>query len=380
MKNILLLITFFTLFSCKSDKAANTDSYTLEASGQIKSFTLDSDVRYNPFYLYTFSDDQGKDYLSFLNYRTNQILFYDLKTSEFLFKTNLDAEGPNGVVLCSGFYIKDFDNIFVSSYAYPGLIKVDTARNIVQRIPFGTTDRGYKVIPSYTPSSHPYVPPILIDDKIYITQNAVDRFHPVADTPLTVMIDTVRKKCEGLPLTYSVLSEEELQANNPEFSRIYDGKNFIYSFHVAEDIITASVDHKEIKRIKVKSQYIDSPTVKQEDGERGPQQNLELARYGDLLYDPYREVYYRFAYPKTMLDDNMRWMGKAVYGRKKFSVIILNKEFQVIGETLFPESIYNSYVFFVHKDGLYISRDYQMIYDQSEDYMTFELINLVEKK
>lgn len=380
MKNILLLITFFTLFSCKNEKTANADSYALEASGQIKSFTLDSDVRYNPFYLYTFSDDRGKDYLSFLNYRTNQILFYDLKTSEFLFKINLDAEGPNGVVMCSGFYIKDFENIYVSSYAYPGLIKVDTARNIVQRIPYGTTDRGYKVIPSYTPSSHPYVPPILIDDKIYITQNAVDRFHPVADTPLSVMIDTLRKSCEGLPLTYSVLSEEELQADDTGFSRIYDGKNFIYSFHVAEDIITASVDHKEIKRIKVKSQYIDSPTAKQEDGERGPRQNLELARYGDLLYDPYREVYYRFAYPQTSLDDNMRWMGKSVYGRKKFSVIILNKEFQVIGETLFPESIYNSYVFFVHKDGLYISRDYQMIYDQSEDYMTFELFDLVEKK
>lgn len=64
---------------------------------------------------------------------------------------------------------------------------------------------------------------------------------------------------------------------------------------------------------------------------------------------------------------------------KKFSVIILNKDFQIIGETLFPESIYNSYVFFVHKDGLYISRDYQMIYGQSEDYMTFELFNLVKE-
>ncbi len=35
--------------------------------------------------------------------------------------------------------------------------------------------------------------------------------------------------------------------------------------------------------------------------------------------------------------------------------------------------------FFVHKDGLYISRDYQMIYGQSEDYMTFELFNLVKE-
>lgn len=72
-------------------------------------------------------------------------------------------------------------------------------------------------------------------------------------------------------------------------------------------------------------------------------------------------------------------MGKICLWKEKFSVIILNKDFQIIGETLFPESIYNSYVFFVHKDGLYISRDYQMIYGQSEDYMTFELFNLVKE-
>ena len=74
---------------------------------------MDSDVKYNAFYLYTFSDDKGKEYLSFLNYRTNQILFYDLKTSEFLFKLNLYAEGPNGIIQPTGFYIKDFDNIYI---------------------------------------------------------------------------------------------------------------------------------------------------------------------------------------------------------------------------------------------------------------------------
>ena len=60
--------------------------------------------------------------------------------------------------------------------------------------------------------------------------------------------------------------------------------------------------------------------------------------------------------------------------------MILNKDFQIIEETLFPESIYNSYVFFVNSDGLYISRDYQMLYGQSEDYMTFKLFKLIDEK
>lgn len=58
-------------------------------------------------------------------------------------------------------------------------------------------------------------------------------------------------------------------------------------------------------------------------------------------------------------------------------MIILDEQFNRLGETLFPESIYNSYVFFVNKDGLYISRDYQVgIGNQSEDFMTFELFEL----
>ena len=106
---------------------------------------------------------------------------------------------------------------------------------------------------------------------------------------------------------------------------------------------------------------------------------MEVARYGDIVYDPYREVYYRFAYHYSELDSKKNWRGNAVFGRKKFSVIILTKDFEIIGETLFPEAVYNSYVFFVHKEGLYISRDYQINYDQSEDYMTFELFSLESK-
>ena len=356
------------------------DSYTLEATENIKSFPLDSDVKYNAFYLYTF-EEKGKNYLSFLNYRTTQLLFYDFDTTKFLFKVTLDKEGSNGVVMPTGYYVKDFDNIYISSSAYFGLIKVDTIGTIVQKIPYGKTDTGYKILPSYNPSSHPYLPPIFIGNKVYITQNNLKKFSPAEKTPLSVAIDTVQKKYTSLPLTFSILTEKQLESNISSFSRIYDGKNLIYSFYSDEDILVTSIDGPEVKKIKVKSKYIDIPYEKLDfESNNAPKHVLTLARYGDLIYDSYREVYYRFAYPKTELEDNVNWWGKAVYGRKKFSVIILDKDFQIIGETLFPEAIYNSYVFFVEKEGLYISRDYQMNYEQSEDFMTFELFKLVKNK
>ena len=374
--NLLLLV--FAVLSCSGKKNNLNNKVSLYATDKMKSFNLDSDTKYNAFYLYPFSDSVGKEYLSFLNYSSNQVLFYDLKSCNFLFKINMPAEGPDGIVQPSGYYIKDLDNIYLTSYAYSGLIQVDTASHIIKRIPYGKTDSGFKFLPSYVLSSHPYTIPYSIGGRIHLMPPLVERFCPADKTPLCVSIDTVSSQFVASEITYTdVLSEEELAANDTRCSRVFDGKTFIYSFYVDEDIIIADKDHKEFRRIKSASQYIKSPVEKQKQGVKGPQSNLEVARYGDLIYDKYRKVYYRFAYPQVELDDKINWRGKAVYGRKKFSVIILDEQFNRLGETLFPESIYNSYVFFVNKDGLYISRDYQVgIGNQSEDFMTFELFEL----
>ncbi len=376
MKNSWILLVLLVLVSCKQ-KGTDTFTHCLVPTGEVKSFPLDSDVKYNAFFLYTFQEANGKEFLSFLNYGRGQILFYDVKTADFLFKTKLAAEGPNGIIQPSGLYVKDLENIFVSSYTYNGLIKVDTTGQIIQKIPYGTTAEGYKILPSYTPSSHPFVAPLFIDGKMYITQPD-GRFSSLEETPLTVSIDTINKKYEQLPLTYSCLPKDAVQTNDLRFGRAFDGERFVYSFYVNENLFVASANDSVYEIVKTKSKYIDNPSRIQKSGDQGPRSNLEVARYGDIVYDSFRKVYYRFAYPESQLDPKINWRGRAVYGREKSSVIILNEKLEIIGETLLPDATYNTYVFFVNKDGLYISKDYQMNFNQSEDYMTFELMRLKE--
>lgn len=85
---IVFCIILLTLTACKRQKSEEavspSDLYELSSTGKMKSFLLDSETRYNGFYLYVF-EDGGKEYLSFLNYRTNQLLFYDVRTCDFLF-------------------------------------------------------------------------------------------------------------------------------------------------------------------------------------------------------------------------------------------------------------------------------------------------------
>lgn len=375
-----IIIFFGGALSCSSNQSSLNDTSSLIATGKIKKFSLDSETKYNAFYLYPFSDATNHQYLSFLNYGTNQILFYDLDSGRFLFKINMPSDGPDGVVQPSGYYIKDFEHIYLTSYSYNGIIKIDTTSHIVHKIPYTKTDNGFKFLPSYTPSSHPYTAPYIIGNRMFFMPPLVDRFCPAEKTPLSISMDTLSHRFFASEITYSqVLSEEELGTNDTRCSRIFDGNSFIYSFYVDDEILVTSIDHKEFKKIKAESQHIHSSIDKQKKGSDGPKSNLEVARYGDLIHDKYRNVYYRFAYHKVELDHKTNWRGKAVYGRKKFSVIILDQNFKVIGETLFPESIYNSYVSFVNEEGLYISRDYQIgTGNQSEDFLSFELFKLID--
>lgn len=382
---ILFITLSFVVCSCKKNSPNNTAilyNYNLVKSEKKKKFNLDSDTRYNAFYMYNFKNTDGKEYLSFLNYRTNEILFYDLNTSDFLFKVEMEKEGVNGISQISGYYINGFDNIYVSSYSFPGLIKIDTTKRIVQKILYGKTDKGYQIVPSYTPSSHPFIPPVIIGNTIFITQVAADHIYPAKDTPISIAIDTTNQNYKYLPFTYGdVLTDAHYtQVEETRFSRIFDGTNFIYSFYANEYIYITSIDHSKINKIKVKSKYIDKTELSNppENANLKVKKHLEITRYGDLIYDEFRDVYYRFVYPNTELDNNKQWIGASIFGRKKFSVIILDNKFNIIGETLFPENIYNSYIFFVHKDGLYISSDYQINYNQSEDAINFELFNLVK--
>ena len=64
------------------------------------------------------------------------------------------------------------------------------------------------------------------------------------------------------------------------------------------------------------------------------------------------------------------------YGRKKFSIIILDKEFNIIGETLFPDYSYNPGIMFIREDGLYISTCHPMNPLYNDDFLNFQKFEL----
>ena len=201
--------------------------------------------------------------------------------------------------------------------------------------------------------------------------------------PVSFAIDMKDKSVRALygfqyPSFPKTNNKAKKSGKESDFSRCFDGQRFVYSFYFSEDIYTCDIDHVEVKRIAAKSKYIDEIGFTDDYGNLTPKDIAENPNYGNLIFDPYRDVYYRIAYPKVVIEQGVNSLELLEYGGKRFSIIILDKGFNIIGETLFPDYTYNSRIMFVRKDGLYISSSHFMNSNYSDDILCFQRFDLVE--
>jgi hypothetical protein len=96
------------------------------------------------------------------------------------------------------------------------------------------------------------------------------------------------------------------------------------------------------------------------------------------MYDKYRNVYYRFVEHPCELAKDEGYMDEPK--AREFSVIILDKDFQIIGETKFPGNKYFIRMSFVGRDGLYISENNLANPDFDEDKLVFACFKLEDVK
>lgn len=102
------------------------------------------------------------------------------------------------------------------------------------------------------------------------------------------------------------------------------------------------------------------------------------AMYGDLIYD-LSERFLSDRLHSTTIEKGVKAMELIEYGRKTFSIIILDKELNKLGETLFPNYTYNSRQLLVLPDGLYICNSHFMNPDFNDDILSFIRFDLVSR-
>ena len=376
MKHFLLLSLIILLLAC--DRGNNFEA-CLEKSGNEISLLLDSDMKSNTKSLYLFKNKDGKEYITFQNQLKNEICFYDFTTRKLEFRITPELDGNNGVGMFFGYYIQSLDSIFLTNIDVAEIAMVNSSAQLKDQFVYDTASDGILLRRSFSTTNY-HRPITIIGNKIYTISRCNRMAHP---NPVSITIDMKTKEVNYLPFEYpqmqNSINKTKAFGLEDQFSRTFDGNHFVYSFYFDEDIFVTSIDHKQIQRKKVKSKYVNSVRLLDDFGKSTIQDACENPNYGNMIYDPYRSVYYRIAFPETKIERKLE-LNEAVelldYGRKNFSIIILDKEFNIIGETLFPDYSYNPGIMFVREDGLYISACHPMnpLYD--DDFLNFQRFKL----
>lgn len=382
IKHIYFISICILLTSCGKEK--KEDLVALRATDTYLSFPIDEDTRLPKFCLWTF-EEGGKEYLTFPNIG-KEVIFYNIETEQLAKKVRYETEGNNGVGLIYSLSVTDFNHIYIADSSLPIIYVTDSTGQLKSKIEYSETNGGASLMPTYA-HTITYSPMCFLGDSLYIAQDGNNQLGGdfISKSPLGVMINRRTRTVTPTPLKH-ILAIDDIKdlpysTGGGKVSVCYDGTDFVYSNELTDSISKLSRDFTTTTKHLAKSRYIKHPKVEvlpvDTDVDMMIKRKCELPSYGNLIYDKYRDVYYRFAFPETVFENEKNFMDIYHNGRKQFSIIILDKNMNIVGETLFPEYMYNAYLLFVRKDGLYISVSHFKRQDFDENVLRFQKIELV---
>lgn len=370
-------ILLLALGLCIQSHCQHTVSYkaTLVVTDRVLEIPIGNNTAFETRCMFPYTED-GRLLLTYLNEGENEIHFYDLQAHRLLKNIRLDFEGDNGVGAIYGFHVCNPDSIYVASsndriYLVNGHGEIRNSIDYTHspidgraagRADVGTerhleiVERNNKLI-VYTGLRGDW----LTVDKQYLNYQYLE-----------LEIDPGNNSLRLLPMTYP---KDYIDHGLKPFeaSREYVNGKFVYSF-ASDHHIYITADHRSIVRKPAKSDFIGGfPALTKDMNPFSYRRYLEQnSFYRSIVYDRYRKVYYRFC---DLASNLMNIEGY----RQHQSIIILDSDFNKIGEVRLPDRKFNTTNYFVGPDGLYLSNNtpYNSNFDKGK--LSFTLLRLEEK-
>ena len=384
MKNILFigLTCLLCLYSCQTRTETSTASYDIELV-EAKKITLpvDENTYYMSRIMFQFEED-GKEYLLFQNTEKTlyDLIVFDIEQQKVAHRIPLQKEGPNGVSSvfgCKPFFNSDTLLLFQHNIGRTSIYtkKGELVKSYSARFP----DGGFRHNQVF---SYLYQPGFIKDSVVYIADKGLSRNMKKKDW-LKAHLFTAQDLRTGnvwkLPLTYP--SVFDMEVKNPA-----GGEGFSYDYNHSQerlvcsfcgyDSIMVTDDLQNVRWYNGKSRFLESmrPHVYEASGLNWLREYKESGKYWHFMYDKYRDVYYRFAKMPCELGPGEYPMDEPK--AREFSIIIFDKDFNIIGETKFPGNKYFYKMSFVGRDGLYISENNLANPDFDENKLVFACFKL----
>ena len=397
--SFICLVSCICLFACQDSPKESIAIYDI---GLAESKKIVLPVDENTYYLsksiFQFEEDD-KEYLLFgnLEKRQHELLIYDIEKQNLHKRIPLEKEGPNGVPGiwgCIPFF--DSKTFLVSQHNSGRMSIIDGEGIVVQKYSMRqfsdkTKRRGLWVDSRFGVSFF-YTPSFIKDSIVYFSNGIFIQYkinqrldREVWKTiPMFNSLNLKNGHIHTLPIKYPDIFEDDVKVpagGGYEFTYDYNYKQerLVCSL-TGYDSIMVTDDLKQVRWYNGKSRYLKSmrPKVYEADGFDWLREATKNPAYHNIMYDKYRDVYYRIVELPYELKQNESPFDTPK-GRE-FSIIIFDKDLNIIGETKFPGNKYLYKMSFVGRDGLYISENNLANPEFDEDKLVFACFALEDVK
>ncbi|MCC5922130.1 MAG: DUF4221 family protein [Cyclobacteriaceae bacterium] len=370
----VLFYLFYLLIGCskkEEDKTANEPIVKLEAQGDFLKMKLD-DVTMPSNKFSTFKTHGDSTYFYYPGNK-NDILVFNTHTGEEVNRIAFNSEGPNGVGNFRSFYVlPDSSFLLLGSPVY--LYLANHQAELIDRIDLKGT------VISNSSYSSVYGDIGIIDAQTFTIprmpggSSSQKSFNEWEKEPLELSYNRISGAVQEVPI---FLPKPAFTNNKQEifYERIVENSGFIYSFDYSENIVKSNNSTSYLSEFYAGSQYFNPADFYQVRAYQGVNDYLSdiipSPRFRRFFYDEFREVYYRFAYLGEELSSDIEPMIQTKR-KSHYSIIILDKDLQKIGETKLPKKTHLMNNYFVNKEGLFLAVDHPDHPDFDENYLTFQ--------
>ena len=382
---IIIIISSCIGRKCNSD---NKDSFALTESNSTKQIAISNETNIYSNDIHYYKEPSGVEYLSISNRDANNIAFYRLDSCKLSHIIRIKRDGKYPINIGSHGVI-NLDDIFITTMN-PYVYRINRNGDVIKNYNFMSYCSENRVCSGMDCLSLVYHPLVIINGKIFCPQDIPPtRWNnspngtnfEFDECPLSLTLDTATGVFAALPLGFPELFDKKdgHYYHNEGYSRIYDGERFVFSFFALSDIYVTQ-DFQNFTTYPATSKLIgeiaNNGFNSSIDIQQGQEDYLTREEYGNILYDQYREVYYRFCYAKSKKKVNVQYYFETALSREDFSIQIINKDFQVVGETMFKAGKYAPKIFFVNDEGLWLSENNLEREDMNEDTLVFRCLKL----
>ena len=387
MKKTPILLIIFFIIGCNGSESQSNSLALI--SKRIIEIPLD-EYSSSSWWTMQYLNIGHEEYLVFqdrIKSKEKKIHFSHINDHRKSFDVNVSIEGPNGVGHLDSFIVKNLDSIFVlNQYAYR-LYMIDTSGSVSDIFPLIGENNIEASEITYLPFPLPSSPIVDLGTKLLFPArpdvNMLENYTP-EKYKTGILLNLITKKFSynlDFPESYINSGYWGMQLEVPSFTVNFKDSLIVQSFPIEERVIVYDFElNKVISPILFQQHYkgkfhsLAAPTM---DPEIYFPHILSNPNNKSILFDPYRELYYRIfseAYPEEVVEKRRNTNFRQSEGIKEYpnrKIMVFDREFNELGVIELDKEKYWVDFIKVVKEGILVQ-----IQSDYEDKNIFEIFEI----